>query len=167
MFTFKIFEIPDGKSQRTVELTPEDIDLGEVPLVGGSINLEFEKAQQFIRVNLQIDATVLLICDRSLDEFEYRIQPSYEILFKNEPVVEATDINGAIRNIDQASKQINIEQDVLDTILVNLPAKKLHPRFLDEYGNPLEFETATFGISDEEGEAVTDPRWAALKKLKN
>ena len=57
-----------------------------------------------------------------------------------------------------------IEQDVLDTILVHLPAKKLHPRFLDEKGNAIEFKTQSFGhFEDKE---LIDPRWAALKDLK-
>ena len=80
---------------------------------------------------------------------------------------ESADENGAIRNIDGASQQIDIEQDVLDTLLVSLPAKKLHPRFLDEDGNPVELLNQQFGEADEEqtGETI-DPRWEALKELK-
>ena len=167
MFTFKIFEIPDGKSTRTLDLKPGSIDLGDISLLNGNIDLEFDKGLQFIRVKMRMSATVQLVCDRSLDEFEYSISPDYEILFKEEPVEESADETGAIRNIDHASKQINIEQDVLDTILVNLPAKKLHPRFLDENGNPLDFETEKFGESDDDEEDAIDPRWAALKDLKN
>jgi uncharacterized metal-binding protein YceD (DUF177 family) len=54
---------------------------------------------------------------------------------------------------------------VLDTLLVHLPVKKLHPRFLDEDGNPKEFVAESFGEADEEEDAI-DPRWEALKDLK-
>jgi uncharacterized metal-binding protein YceD (DUF177 family) len=167
MFTFKIFEIADGKSTRTLLLTPQSMDMGEVLLRSGSIDLEFEKAQHFIRARLHIVASVRLICDRSLEEFEYPVNQHYNILFKFDPIEESEDEKGSIRNINQSKKEISIEQDVLDTILLNLPAKKLHPRFLDQHGNPSEFETEIFGASDTDEEETMDPRWEALKDLKN
>jgi uncharacterized metal-binding protein YceD (DUF177 family) len=164
MFTFKIFEIPEGKSSRELVLDASLLDLGEVKLIQGKIDVDFEKSAHFIRVKLQIDSEVELICDRSLDAYSYHVEKPYEILFKYDSEVEE-DEHGAIRNIDSQRNQINIEQDVLDTILVHLPAKKLHPRFLDENGNAIEFETQSFGNSEVEEEAI-DPRWAALKDLK-
>ena len=167
MFKFKIFEIPEGKSERTLELESRDLDLGEVVFKGGTIHLDFDRALHFIRVKLQFDVTVELVCDRSLDVFEFPVKQDYEILFKSEKVEESADENGAIRNIDVASKQIDIEQDVLDTILVSVPAKKLHPRFLDEDGNPAELLNQKFGeIEDDDAEQTIDPRWEALKELK-
>ena len=166
MFKFKIFEIPDGLSTRTIEMKPDTLDLDEVSLNTGTLAIEFDKTLHFIRTKLHIDAEVTLVCDRSLDEFDYKVDQDYEVLFKDDIEEESTDENGAVRKIDHASKQIDIEQDVLDTILVNLPAKKLHPRFLDENGNPLDYETEKFGEPDDEEEGAIDPRWAALKDLK-
>merc|ERR1711879_298134 len=151
MFTFKIFEIPEGKSERTLDLSPGDLELGEeVSLKSGTIQINFDHSLHFILVNLSFDVKVELICDRSLDPFDFTVNQDFEILFKAEDIEESADENGAVRKIDLAHKQIDIEQDVLDTILVNLPAKKLHPRFLDEHGNPLEFETEKFGEPDED-----------------
>ena len=166
MFKFKIFEIPDGKSTRTIEMGPESIDLGDVSWINGSIAVDFDKTQHFIRTEFRIEGSATLVCDRSLDEFAYDVDLKYEVLFKTEKVEETVEANGAIRNIDHASKQLDIEQDVLDTILVNLPAKKLHPKFLDENGNPLDFEMEKFGEPDGEDEDAIDPRWEALKKFK-
>lgn len=168
MFTFKIFEIPEGKSERKLELSPDDLDLGEVSLKKGTIDIEFDRSLHFIRTKLKFDVIVELLCDRSLDAFDFEVKQDYEVLFKSEKVEESADENGAIRNIDVASKQIDIGQDVLDTILVSLPAKKLHPRFLDENGDPIDFLNEKFGEAQDEdtdGEAI-DPRWEALKELK-
>ncbi len=55
---------------------------------------------------------------------------------------------------------------MLDSILLNLPVKKLHPRFLDDDGNPKEFVNQKFGEHTEEDETSIDPRWEALKELK-
>ncbi len=167
MFKFKIFEIPEGKSERNVQLSNGDLDLGEVSLQSGTIHIDFNRTTHFIQVQLALDISVALTCDRSLDEYPYKVQTEYQVLFKQEQVEESIDQQTAIRNIDHASKQIDIEQDVLDTILVNVPTKKLHPRFLDEHGNPKETFSQTFGeSSDENDEDYVDPRWEALKALK-
>ncbi|RNC80061.1 MAG: DUF177 domain-containing protein [Balneola sp.] len=167
MFKFKIFEIPEGKSERSIQLNAEDIDLGEVSLKSGTININFYRTTHFIQVQMALDVTVTLICDRSLDAYPHLVETEYQVIFKNERVEESIDERTAIRNIDHASKQINIEQDVLDTILVNVPTKKLHPRLLDEQGNPKEMLSQTFGeSSDENDEDYVDPRWEALKALK-
>ena len=164
MFTFKIFEIPDGKSKKKLLLSKSMLDLGELTLKKGELALEFEKTFQFIRVKMNISADINLICDRSLEAFTFHVNQPYEILFKFDNVVEDEDQFGAIRNIDIQKNEISIEQDVLDTILVHLPTKKLHPRFLDNEGNTIEFKTQFFGDFDKED--TIDPRWATLKSLK-
>lgn len=166
MLKFKIFEIPEGQSQRTVKLNGDDLDMDAYPFIGADIKFKFYRAPQFIQVKFELDASVTLTCDRSLEEFEYSIDTNYQVIFKAEEVEESADENGSIRNIDINSKQIDLEQDVLDTILLNLPVKKLHPRFLDENGNPKEFVNEQFGSSSEDDEEHIDPRWEALKELK-
>lgn len=169
MFKFKIFEIPEGKSERLVQLKADNLDLGGPVLKTGTLEVELNRTLHFIHTKLQFNIVVELICDRSLDLFEFRVDTEYEILFKKDIVEESADENGSIRKINWAKNEIDIEQDVLDTILVNLPAKKLHPRFLDEDGNPIEFLEEKFGdfsSDSSEGESI-DPRWEALKDLKN
>tara|TARA_R110002096_G_scaffold432976_4_gene650808 strand:- start:4855 stop:5358 length:504 start_codon:yes stop_codon:yes gene_type:complete len=167
MLKFKIFEIPEGQSERSVQLGNEDLDLGELPFKGGTIDIEFSRTIQFVRAKLDINAFVEVICDRSLDAFDYEVDKTYEVLFKAEQVEESADENGAIRNYDHKSKQIDLEQDVRDTLLLELPVKKLHPRFLDQDGNPIEYFNQKFGETLEEDEDKIDPRWEVLKELKN
>lgn len=166
MFKFKIFEIPDGKSERTLQLKTDSLNLGEILLKNGLIHIEFNKTNNFIQTKLKLNLIVELICDRSLEVFDFEVNQMYSILFKEEKIEESVDDKGAIRNIDIASKQIDLEQDVLDTILVSLPVKKLHPRFLDDEGSPVDFLNETFGESEKDQGDVIDPRWEALKELK-
>lgn len=166
MLKFKIFEIPEGQSQRTIELESDDLEIEEVPFNGAVLDINFYRTLQFIQVKFGLKADIKLICDRSLDEFDHQIETNYEVLFKAEEVEESADEKGSIRNIDVHSKQIDLEQDVLDSILLNLPVKKLHPRFLDDEGNPTEFVNRNFGEQTDEDEENIDPRWEALKELK-
>lgn len=166
MLKFKIFEIPEGHSEKTVDLNSEEFDLGEVSLSHGKLHIEFYRTLEFTRAQFNVDVTLELVCDRSLDTFDYEVDQDYEVLFKADEIEESADENGAVRNYDHASRQIDLEQDVRDTILLNLPTKKLHPRFLDEDGNPKDTLNEQFGdISDEDEESI-DPRWEALKELK-
>ncbi len=166
MLKFKIFEIPEGQSQRTVEISSDDIDTGELPFKGGTVDIDFYRTPHFIQTKFEVEGTVELVCDRSLDTFDHTVNTQYEVLFKAEEVEESAEESGAIRNIDINSKQIDLEQDVLDSIMLNLPVKKLHPRYLDDDGNPKEYVNQKFGEDTEEEEGTIDPRWEALKELK-
>ncbi len=166
MLKFKIFEIPEGQSKKTVEITDEDLHIEAFPFKGAAIDFNFYRTLQFIQVKFRLSATVELVCDRSLDTFDYKVETDYQVLFKSEEIEESADENGSIRNFDSNSQQIDLEQDVLDSIVLNLPAKKLHPRFLDEDGSPKEFVDQRFGDVSEDNEEHIDPRWEALKELK-
>lgn len=167
---FKIVEIPEGSSERTLELEPEDLDLGDYPFLGGVIDLSFYRTIHFIRVNFMLEADVQLVCDRSLETFAFPVDADYEVLFKVDVQEETETETGAVRRFNFSSNTLNIENEVRDTILLNIPIKKLHPRFLDEQGYPKEFEEKSFGdVKDDEQEdsELADPRWEKLKKLKN
>lgn len=166
MLKFKIFEIPEEQSEKTIELGSDVLDLGSLAFKSGMVHIEFYRTLHFVRTQFTVDAIVELICDRSLVAFDHEVHQDYEVLFKAEEVEESADENGAVRNYDHASKQIDLEQDVRDTILLNLPTKKLHPRFLDKEGNPKEVLNEQFGDIPEDEEDRIDPRWEKLKDLK-
>lgn len=165
---FKIVEIPEGASERTLELEGEDLDLDSYPFLGGKITLSFFRTIHFIRVNFAIEADVELVCDRSLRQFVYPVEAEYEVLFKVDLQEETENENGALRRFNFSSNSLNIEEEVRDTILLRIPIKKLHPDFLDDEGNPRDFDTKSFGETDDENgkEESFDPRWEELKKLK-
>lgn len=166
MLRFKIFEIPEGRSERSVDIAPGDLDLGEVPLKSAKADIKFYRTEHFIRAEFHLNAVVELICDRSLDSFDHEVDQDFEVLFKAEEVEESADVNGSVRNYSDGGNAIDLSQDIMDTILLNLPTKKLHPRFLDEDGNPTEFTEQSFGEAPEEEETI-DPRWEKLKDLKD
>ncbi len=165
---FKIVEIPEGESRRTVDLSDEDLDLSPHEFKGGKLELLFYRTLHFIRVNFQVHSDVELVCDRSLEAYIQPIESEYEVVFKVDVEEEKADENGAVRRFDFSSNSLNIEDEVRDTIFLNIPIKKLHPKFLDEEGKPKEFETKSFGdIREEEDSEIVDPRWEKLKELKD
>lgn len=165
---FKIVEIPEGQSERQLSLSGDDLSLDDYEFEGGSIDLSFYKTPHFIRVKFALDVGVTLTCDRSLDTFTHPVEDDYEVVFKVDVQEESEDENGAVRRFDFSSNTLSVQEEVRDTILLNIPIKKLHPRFLDEQGNPKDFAEESFGDIPEEGEQQKiDPRWEKLKKLKD
>jgi len=170
MLEFKIVEIPEEHSSRVETLEPDDLDLSPYEFRGGVIDLEFYRTLHFIKVNFTIKTDLELVCDRSLEPFLYPVDEDFEVVFKVDVEQETEDENGAVRRFNFTNNTINIENEVRDTILLSLPAKKLHPKFFDEEGRPTEFQDQKFGPDAEdvgEDDEIADPRWKALKELKN
>lgn len=164
--TFNIQDIPEGSSFQKLNIGESDLDLDRYRNLGGVISLDFNRTLYFIQVQFTIDLDVELVCDRSLEPFIYNVNRDFEVLFKVGVEKAKAEEHCIIRPFDFDSLELNIEPDVRDTILLDIPAKKLHPDYVDEDGNITEFETKEFGKSAETEERI-DPRWEELKKLKN
>ncbi|MGF1669970.1 MAG: DUF177 domain-containing protein [Balneolaceae bacterium] len=111
-------------------------------------------------------AELEMICDRSLEPFIKQISGSYKILFNVDVKDIIIDEKSAVKPIPE-SLILNIDEEVRDTIMLNIPVKKIHPKYLDKNGFIKDFETKQFGDVSESGEDQIDPRWEKLKKLKS
>ncbi|BDD03518.1 DNA-binding protein [Aureibacter tunicatorum] len=139
------------------------------------IDLTLEKTSNVIAANFHIEGFVELICDRSLEAYEYNLKSDRKILFKfSESEQESND---EIIFLHPAVHEYNFSTLCYEFIMLEIPFKKLHPKYQDEEewedGERLIYssETASEEIEEKEenksdSEAV-DPRWEALKKLSN
>jgi len=119
-----------------------------------------------IHIKADVIAEVELICDRSMDSFPFEINRQVDIIFKEGLLEEDVDLNASIKRLEKHQQLLDLDQDVRDMILLSLPYKRIHPRFLDESGNITEAFDQQFGSTSDD-EEVVDPRWNALKKLIN
>ncbi|MFO7845384.1 MAG: DUF177 domain-containing protein [Balneolaceae bacterium] len=167
--TFDIQEIPEGQTRKEVHL-PEDyfaLD-DEIHLIDADVDISFLRTDHFVKVSFRVTSNVELICDRSLEPFIKNIESDFDIIFEPGEVEESESVKSAVRQIPADELVINIEDEVRDTILLNVPVKKIHPKFYNKDGEPEDFGTARFGKDDSEAddEQPIDPRWEELKKLK-
>lgn len=163
---FNLQEIPGGRSSRSVHLQSDDLVLErDLRFLGAELDIGFYKTNHFVEVNFDLIARTELICDRSLRKFEKELKGSYHIHFDPNPVEETESDKGAVRQIPALDLKVDISKEVIDTIMLEIPIRKIHPDYLDEMGNPTLFLTKKFGDADDVGDS-TDPRWSALKKLK-
>ncbi len=163
---FNVKDLPDGRSSRSVVLEPKEFELDDAAVFnGGSVEVDFYKTDHFVEVKFKIECRAELTCDRSLKTFEKDLNGSYYIFFDPGSVEESETAKGSVKQISPSDLSMDIGKEVRDTMMLDIPIKKIHPDFLDSEGNPTEFEVQEFG-PEAEHEDTIDPRWAALKKLK-
>ena len=127
------------------------------------------KHETFIEVDFNVKGTGRLICDRSLEPFDYPIQTENKIVFKyGEEYQEMTD---EIIVIPRDAASLELGQYIYEFISLAIPLKKLHPRFQDEVDETdgtegkIVYSSETAEDKKDEEEQI-DPRWNILKKLK-
>ena len=164
--SFNIQDIPEGISSSDITLEENTVALNSYTFKGGAMHIEFNRTLYFIRLDCNLWADVELICDRSLKPFVYEVKKDIGIIFKVGIEEEIVNKDSIIRPFDFDSLELNIENDIRDTILLDLPIKKIHPDYIDEEGNIKQFETKKYGSVKNDEETI-DPRWNKLKQLKN
>lgn len=132
----------------------------------GKCHLILEKSETMMTLNFQIDASVELICDRSLDNFDYPVKVDEKVIIKFGEDNYALSEDVIV--IKQDTSSINVAEFVYEFITLAVPLKKLHPRYEDEFEEDDEPEMIYTSQEDEEEDnsQEPDPRWEALKKLK-
>lgn len=122
-----------------------------------------DKHETFMEVTFDITGAAKLICDRSLDPFDYPVELHKLIVFKYGD--EDQEINDEIMIIHRDTVSLELGQFIYEFIGLAIPMKKLHPRFSDDRdtnGDELIYSSVT----EEKKTEDTDPRWEILKKLK-
>jgi uncharacterized metal-binding protein YceD (DUF177 family) len=124
--------------------------------------VDLDKRETFLEVNFDIHGTATLICDRSLEPFEHPIEVRRKVIFKfGDEDEELTDEMVVIR---RDASQLELGQYMYEFISLEVPMKKLHPRFRDD-DEPGEGKIVYSSAPDPEEKQTTDPRWDKLKNL--
>jgi uncharacterized protein len=136
------------------------------------VHVDLEKTALHIRMTISMKGNVELICDRSLDPFDFPIDSVNPLIFKFSE--EEGEITDEIIGIKRETIKINIAQYIYEFINLEIPMKKLHPRFQEEENQNDSDGTLIYSTETEDEEKndsptedLIDPRWLALKSLKD
>lgn len=129
--------------------------------------VSLNKHETFIEANFRIEGSIVLTCDRSLDEFDFPISINQKLMYKYGD--EDKEISEEVMMIHRDTATLDLGQPMFEYIVLAVPIKKLHPRFIGEEEDDNEegkmiYSSAT--KNEESDEGMVDPRWEALKKLK-
>ncbi len=133
---------------------------------GAAVSLD--KRETFIEVDFKISGHAKLICDRSLEPFDYVLNLDRRVIFKYGE--EPQEISDEIVIITRDQDNIDLGQFMYEFIALAIPIKKIHPdlkdeeEYDDESNVKIVYSTST--EKEEKKEEEIDPRWEKLKKLK-
>ncbi len=141
---------------------------GKEVISGGDfdVRIVLDKRETFIEIDFNISGKTSLVCDRSLEPFDYQIEETRKIVFKYGD--EAKEVSDEIVIITRDQDSIDIGQFIYEFIVLAIPIKKLHPKFQNEVSEEDETEVKIVYSTEEakEEKENIDPRWEKLKKLK-
>ncbi|MCX8492075.1 MAG: DUF177 domain-containing protein [Cyclobacteriaceae bacterium] len=122
-----------------------------------------DRRETLIEAIFDIEGKASLVCDRSLDPFEHLMKINRKMVFKFGEAAE--EVSDEITIIPHDLQQLDVGQFIYEYIVLEVPIKKIHPRY---QGNSEEDETEEGKLiyQSEKSEDAIDPRWEMLKKLK-
>ena len=168
-FDIDLLSLKEGRHEYEFGFNDSFFDLFEEPLVSkgeGKVKLTLNKALNLLELTFEINGSVRLVCDRSLDPFDMPIELSRDIIMKYGE--EDQELSEDIMMINWDTQRINVAQLIYEFISLEVPIRKLHPRYENEESSIEDDELfyQSEKPSDENKEKI-DPRWEALKELKN
>lgn len=139
------------------------------------IQLILDKKNNFLDLFFKLSGTVELACDLTNESYRDHISNEAEIIVKFGE--EYDDSDDEVWVVPHGEHTVNISQMVYEMTLLALPNKRIHPDvksgkshsemldLLEQYSLHEEIEEEDW--TEESNEEEMDPRWEALKKLKN
>lgn len=135
------------------------------------LNVRLDKKTTLLEFTLFFDGSVNVQCDITDEPFDQHIEGSYHFLVKFGE--EYDDTNDDLLILPHGSYEVNIQQFIYETLILALPAKRVHPGVGDgtlKSDILKKLEELKPKIIDDGQETLkrkenTDPRWDTLKKL--
>ena len=121
-----------------------------------------DKHTTFLELWIKTTGTVNLVCDLTNENFDYPIENEIEVLVNFGE--EYDDSNGDVITIPKTDHAFNAAQLIYEDVMLSVPMKKVSPNISAEDLEKLEQYSPREAIEEEPN---SDPRWEALKKLKD
>ena len=155
-----------GKHEFKFEIDKEFFQLfdTEQEFTNPKIDVEvfLNKHTTFLEFEVKVDGKVELVCDITNDSFDHDIENQIGILVKFGE--EYDDSEEDVVTILANDHAFNVAHLIYENVALSIPMKKVSPNISDEDLAILD----KFSPKEiEEKEEEVDPRWEALKKLKD
>ena len=148
----------------------ESVAAPEVRRGDADVTLSVRKVQgSFFELSFHIEASVIVPCDRCLEEMEQQVDTSYAMSIK---YGDDYDEGDDCVTLPEGEAGYNVARVIYDTVALAIPIMHVHPdgQCDKEMSSLLEEHLATGDGSNDDCDCDDDncdPRWEALKKLKD
>ncbi|GHN03158.1 DNA-binding protein [Cytophagales bacterium WSM2-2] len=123
--------------------------------------VSLDKRETFIEADFTVKGSAHLVCDRSLDEFDFPVSIHKKVVFKYGEVPQ--EVSDEIVIITPDQDKLDLGQLMYEFIALQIPMKKLHPRYSSDDKDK---EGLVYTSANKADDETIDPRWEVLKKLK-
>ena len=134
------------------------------------VKVGLEKRSAFLKLYFGIEGWLELTCDRCLDEYKQEVELQTELFVKFGEETEFDEGDNVIW-ILPVEHHLNLAQLIYEYVVLSIPLRHVHPNETGENSCNEEMlkrlNTITKVDDVEDAEEEIDPRWAALKNLKN
>ncbi len=137
-------------------------DLGSEEISKGSfkVDLDFEKMSTMLVLNFKIKGSVLLSCDRCLEDFNYELATSQKLYVKfGEESYEESD---EVYILASNKAEIDVSQFIFEYIILAVPHRRVHD---EKDCDPEIVKLLNKNQQAQPNIEESDPRWDALKNL--
>lgn len=123
------------------------------------------KHSTFLEFVIDIEGTIELVCDITTNNFNHAIDSQVKVLVKFGEEYDDSDLD--IITIPQQDNAFNIAQLLYEDVVLSVPMKKISPDLAEDDILLLEKFSPQEVEEEKDNEEEIDPRWNALKDLKN
>lgn len=128
-----------------------------------SVEVLLDKHTTFLELFIKISGKVELICDITVEPFDYPLENQTKVLVKYGDIYD--DSSEEVIIISHQDYAFNIAQLIYESVVLAIPMKKISPNVTDEDLDFIEKFSSKVEEIEENVEEI-DPRWEALKKIK-
>lgn len=144
----------------------ESLEYSDIKKGKLNAHVVLNKKSSFLELDFQIDGSVVVICDRCLDEFDQAIKFEGKLFVKFTSTEE--DLAENIICLSPSDNELDISHYIYESISLSIPIKRVHPD--NENGestcNPEMIKKLNNYKTSESAEGNNiDPRWNDLKNL--
>ena len=173
-YDIAISGLKDGKHEFQFEINKKFFQLFDTeqeftsPVIHAEVLMD--KHSTFLEFNIHISGSVQLICDISNDDFSHPIENEIKVLVKFGSEYDDSDVD--VITISDNAHAFNVAQLIYEDVMLSIPMKKVSPDLSEEDLQILKKfspkdESFLESKAEKEEETEVDPRWEALKKLKD
>ena len=167
MYEIQVFNLKNQEYSYQYKIDKEFFLLFEDSLIENGlceVSINLVKSETMINLEFKIQGQIELECDRSLEKFDYPINAVRRLILKFGQ--EEEELSDELAIISKDRHSIDMSQYLYEFIGLEVPMKKLHPRYSDdeENENLLLYSTEDKEEEKTENEEI-DPRWLKLKNL--
>lgn len=171
-YSIRVNHLKPGKNPYHFDIGSSFLDLFNREIladVKASVDVEVNKTSAVIEITYQIDAELVLLCDRCLQPFSHAVKSENVVLYSFNPAKTSQDEEIIV--ISSETDLLDLSQDMYDFLCLEVPVRRIPEDGSDHRCPPEIMEL--FSEEPEEDENSTDsleeidPRWEQLNNLKS